>query len=126
MPGARRVIEFADGRAESIGESRSRVAIMLAGLPAPQPQWEVRDDNGMLLGRSDFGWPEHGVLGEFDRRTKYGRLLGAGEEPGDAVLREKLREDAMRAERWGMVRWTWPELDDFGPVAERWHRARPA
>lgn len=32
---ARRVAAFADGRSESVGESRSRVAVHRAGLPAP-------------------------------------------------------------------------------------------
>jgi len=40
-PAARRAIGFADDRAESVGETRSRVAIARAGLPAPVPQWEV-------------------------------------------------------------------------------------
>jgi hypothetical protein len=38
VPDARRVVAFADARAESVGESRSRVAIALAGLPPPQLQ----------------------------------------------------------------------------------------
>ena len=31
---------------QSVGESRSRVAIMRAGLPRPVLQWEVRDGSG--------------------------------------------------------------------------------
>ena len=38
---ARRVVAFADGRAESPGETRSRVAIRRAGLPAPVLQHPV-------------------------------------------------------------------------------------
>ena len=38
VPDARRVVAFADARSESVGESRSRVAIALAGLPPPQLQ----------------------------------------------------------------------------------------
>lgn len=38
---ARRVVGFADGRSESAGESRSRVALARAGLPVPVLQWDV-------------------------------------------------------------------------------------
>jgi hypothetical protein len=40
-PAARRAVAFADGRAESVGESRSRVALRRAGIPSPVCQWEV-------------------------------------------------------------------------------------
>jgi hypothetical protein len=57
-PAARRVVAFADGRADSVGESRSRVAIAAAGLPTPVLQWEVRaEGTGGFVGRVDFGWP---------------------------------------------------------------------
>jgi hypothetical protein len=116
-PAARRVVAFADARSESVGESRSRAAIAGAGLPAPVLQWEVRAGDGRRLGRTDFGWPDRGVVGEFDGRAKYGRLLRPGQEPGDAVFAEKRREDALRAVGLRVVRWTWADLDDFDPVA---------
>lgn len=122
-PGARRTIWFADARSESVGESRSRVAIAAAGLPVPVPQWEVTDVGGWVLGRSDFGWPEHGVVGEFDGRIKYGRLLRPGESAADAVYREKRREDALRERVRTVVRWGWDDLDDFRPTARRIRRA---
>jgi hypothetical protein len=50
------------------------------------------------------------VVGEFDGRVKYGRLLRPGQGPGDAVFEEKRREDAIRDEGWGVVRWTWGDL----------------
>ncbi|GAA4698289.1 hypothetical protein GCM10023215_40850 [Pseudonocardia yuanmonensis] len=63
------------------------------------------------------------MVGEFDGRVKYGRLLPPGQEPGDAVFAEKIREDAIRAAGWTVLRWTWGELRDFGPVAARLRRA---
>ncbi len=119
---ARRVLAFADGRSESVGESRSRVALWRSGLPTPVPQWEVRSTNGTFVGRADFGWPELHTVGEFDGRVKYGRLLRPGQQPGDAVFEEKLREDALRGERLSVVRWTWKDLDRFDPVAARLRR----
>jgi hypothetical protein len=74
------------------------------------------------LVRADFGWPARRCVGEFDGRAKYGRLLRAGETPADAVFREKVREDAIRAQDLGVARWTWDELADFAPVAERIRR----
>lgn len=121
--GARRVLAFADGGARSPGESRSRVAMWLAGLPAPVLQFEVRSDGGRRLGFVDFGWPESGTVGEFDGRVKYGSLVPAGQRPEDVLLAEKLREDAIRATGLGMIRWTWPDLDHFVPVVDRLRRS---
>ena len=119
-PAARRAVAFADPGAESVGESRSRVAIMRAGLPRPVLQWEVPDRSGHLIGRTDFGWPALGAVGEFDGEVKYGRLLRPGQSPGDVVFTEKVREDRIRATELGMARWVWHELGPaFGPVAAR-------
>lgn len=121
-PRAVRVVAFADGRAESPGESRSRVAIQRAGLPAPVPQWEVRAGDGRLIGRVDFGWPQLRTVGEFDGRVKYGRLLRPGRTSGDAVFAEKVREDELRAERLWVARWIWDDLDRFERIAARLER----
>jgi len=66
---ARLVLDFADGRSMSVGESLSRVQMFRLNLPRPDLQVEVRDDEG-LVGFCDFGWGE--VMGEFDGRRKYG------------------------------------------------------
>jgi hypothetical protein len=109
-------VRLADGRAESVGESRSRYLCYTQGLPMPELQFEVRDPAGVLLGTTDLAWPEHRLLGEFDGKVKYGRLLREGEEPGDAVFREKLREDALRETTgWAMVRLVWADL--YRPAA---------
>ena len=114
---ARRVVAFADGRAESPGETRSRVAIRRAGLPAPVPQYRA---SGF---RCDFGWEEHGTVAEFDGRIKYGRCLRPGQDPGDAVFQEKVREDALRDRGLQVVRWIWADLSSFGSTAARLRRA---
>jgi hypothetical protein len=119
LPAARRAIAFAAGGSGSVGESRSRVAIAKAGLPAPLLQWEVRRSDGAFVGRVDFGWPRQRTVGEFDGRVKYGKLLLPGQDPADVVYQEKLREDALRAEDLAVVRWTWSDLTHFAPVAAR-------
>ena len=51
------------------------------------------------------------MLGEFDGKVKYGRYLRPDESPGDAVFREKQREDAIReATGWSMIRLVWADL----------------
>jgi hypothetical protein len=121
--GARRVVAFLDGRSESVGESRSRVMFRALGLPAFESQGNVYLDGGRFLGRVDFFDEEHGVLGEFDGRVKYGRLLNPGQEPGDAVFKEKQREDTMRDPGFHMARWIWDEID-VPATGDRLRRAR--
>ncbi len=120
---ARQVIAFADGRSESVGESRSRVAIHRAGLPPPDLQVKIFSATGTLVGRTDFGWEDRRTLGEFDGRIKYGRLARPGQSAGDVAFEEKCREDRIRDEGWRVVRWTWGELDAAGTATERIRRA---
>lgn len=67
-----RALGFADARAETPGESLSRVVIHELGFPPPELQAEVTDRNG-LIGVSDFEWPLLRLLGEFDGLIKYTR-----------------------------------------------------
>lgn len=127
LPAARRALAFADPRSLNPGESRSRVAIARAGLPAPVPQWEVRTRSGLFVGEVDFGWPWLRTVGEFDGRLKYGRGLRPGQDPTEVLYAEKVREDALRAEDLGVVRWGWTDLTRFAPVAQRLReRFRPS
>jgi hypothetical protein len=114
------VLRLADRRAESVGESRARYLYWSQGLPRPEVQFHVFDRSGRLVGISDLAWPARRMLFEFDGRVKYGRLLGPGEEPGDAVFKEKLREDALRRETgWAMERATWSDLSRPVETARR-------
>lgn len=89
-------VRMADERSDSIGESRGKWMFRTFGLPAPISQYAVRHPDGELAGVCDWGWPDHGVLGEFDGRIKYGRLLRPGQDPSDVVFAEKRREDVIR------------------------------
>jgi len=119
VPRARRAVEFADPRAVNVGESRSRVAMSRFGVAPPVLQWDVVGPGGVVLGTTGFGWPEHGIAGEFDGPVRHGRLLRAGQGRADAIVAEKRREDRMRTALRGFVRWVWAELDAFGDVARR-------
>lgn len=122
------VLRLTDGRAASPGESRSRYMFWSQNLPAPELQFHVYDDRGDLAGITDFAWPAHGVLGEFDGRVKYGRHLTPGKEPGDVVFEEKRREDRLReVTGFTMVRIVWSELSTPAATAARFarHLRRP-
>ncbi|MDN5762872.1 MAG: type IV toxin-antitoxin system AbiEi family antitoxin domain-containing protein [Microlunatus sp.] len=121
VPRARQAIAMLDGRSESVGESRSRVVLIQAGVPTPQLQYEVYDAVGRFLARTDFAWPEARTLGEFDGRIKYSGQLGEAGE--DILFAEKRREDRLRSEGWEMVRWVWSDLKQPAALIRNLERA---
>jgi hypothetical protein len=90
VPRLREILGLVDGRAESPMETRLRLLLHDAGLPAPQPQFEIRDGEGRLIGRVDLGWPAARLAVEYEgdhhrdrvqfRRdiSRYGALHDAG------------------------------------------------
>lgn len=102
----RQVARLADGRSESPGETRTRLALLRAGL-YPTPQVWIPTDRGRK--RVDLALEDVGVAVEFDGREKYD-----GVEGRDALVREKEREDALRAAGWGVVRVLWKDLAPAG------------
>ena len=76
-PRARLATELADGRAES-PETTVRLAARHSSLPLMELQFDVYDEAGRLVGRADGGYPELGVMWEYDGRGKYGELLPPG------------------------------------------------
>jgi hypothetical protein len=120
MRGVQVLVRMADAGGQSVGESRTRYLCFAHSLPAPVLQYPVRDRSGRLLGISDLAWPEHRLLGEFDGQVKYERHLRPGEQPGDAVFREKRREDAMcELLGWRMIRIVWADLSRPAETAAR-------
>jgi predicted transcriptional regulator of viral defense system len=102
-----RVLDFATPLAESPGESLSRVVIHELGFPAPSLQVPFSDRKG-IIGRVDFAWPEFSLVGEFDGLIKYTRgMARPGENVEKIVVREKVREDRIRALGERMTRWLW-------------------
>lgn len=105
---------------DSVGETLARHLMWGQHVPAPVLQFEVRDAFGNLVATTDFAWPEYGLLGEFDGKAKYGRLLKPGESPEDALFREKKREDRIRElTGWLMIRFVWSDLYQPRRTAER-------
>lgn len=111
---ARLAHRMADGRIETVGESRTFFLCWEFHLPRPEPQYAVYDEQGRLVARTDFAWLEHRHVCEFDGKVKYLRYLRPGESVSDAVLREKHREDRVREQRLGVSRVVW--IDLYGPT----------
>jgi hypothetical protein len=102
----RRVAEFATPSSDSVRESQSRCLIHLAGFPPPELQHEWRDQYG-LIGFSDFWWPMHGLVGEYDGRVKYVKPeYMKGMTQSEVIDAEKRREDRIRALGPRFARWT--------------------
>ncbi|WP_300345410.1 hypothetical protein [Nesterenkonia sp.] len=114
---------FADPRAESPGESRSRVLIAQLGFACPRLQEPIPLGRSRTV-RVDFYWPEAAVVGEFDGRMKYlrsGELSGLSVE--EVVYQEKLREDGLRERGLRVARWGWDELAKPERLAAKLRRA---
>ncbi len=108
------VLQFLDGRSESIGESLSRIRMREYGLPVPDLQRELVIFDGRRV-RVDFYWEDLGVVGEFDDNEKY-------TGPRD-LINEKRREDGLRDLGLEVVRWDPEELETFEVVVRRFERA---
>jgi hypothetical protein len=105
------VVRLADGRLESVGEDRFSYVAYSQGLPRPQPQVEVFDEQGTSVARVDFAWPELGVFLEFDGREKYERFRRDGETLDEFLLREKRRQELVcLLTGWTCLRIGWSDL----------------
>lgn len=98
---ARLVVELADARIESAGESRARWVMRSCGLPEPVPQVLIRTGFGFAA-RVDFLFADQRTIIEFDGMFKY-------QGPED-VQEEKVREDRLRSMGYEVVRLTWDDL----------------
>lgn len=109
------VAGHADGRRESPMESWSWARFLEWRLPLPEPQWTALDGAGRFLARTDFWWASHRLVGECDGLVKY--------RSRDDLVREKRREDRLRAEGFAVVRWGARELRLGWPLRDALLRA---
>ncbi|GAA1124460.1 hypothetical protein GCM10009670_14760 [Citricoccus alkalitolerans] len=123
--------DFADGLAESPGESLSRALIHESGFVVPDLQRRLYDGEGRLLARVDFWWEEIRLAGEFDGFVKYTAALAStkatGAEGQHALVQEKLREDGIRRAGNNLARWVWADLMDsrrLSTLLEEFHVPR--
>lgn len=102
-PRGRQLLESVDESSESPGESVMR--LVLGGLGHEvRTQVVIHTPDGEFVGRVDAlvdGW----IVMEFDGLTKY-----AGASGHQELVREKRREDALRALGYVVVRVTWADL----------------
>ena len=92
-----------DPASESPGESLQR--LVLGGLGyTVRTQVVIRDAGGAFVGRVD-ALIDGIVIAEFDGAVKY-----AGAQGRDELIREKRREDALRALGYVVMRVTWADL----------------
>ncbi len=90
----RQLAAIADPRAESSGESWTRLEIIDAGLPAPEPQYSIRV-GGIELYRLDLAYPHAKVCIEYDGREFH---------EGDlAKKHDEERREWLRAHGWTVI-----------------------
>ena len=105
----RELVPLADPRAESAGESVSRLRLIDAGLPVPQLQWEIRTPFGIVRFRLDMAYPDIKLAIEYD-----GWEFHSSEE---ARARDRHRRQTLRQEGWTFVILTRDDLYGDSPTA---------
>jgi hypothetical protein len=88
------VIAAADPRAESPRESMLRWLLLDGDLPAPVPQYVVRDRRGGFVGRLDLAWPDARIAVEYDGDHHRERLQHS---------RDLRRHNDLRALGWTVI-----------------------
>lgn len=108
---ARRVLSFADGRAQLPGESVSRLQLHRIGFRGVGVQTPVILPDGSLC-VIDFDLEEAGAFGELDGRGKYlDEEMRAGRSAEEVLLAEKRREDEIRGVTGRrIVRWSTEDI----------------
>ena len=98
---AREVTAFSDARTESVLESLGRAVFHQFGLPPPDLQVWVGDDDE-IIGRVDFLWRRYRTIGEADGAVKY--------QTPDRARAQLERDARLRAAGYEVVHFTWPAI----------------
>lgn len=108
---ARKSLGLVDGKSESVAETRSRLTFADFGLPEPELQVDIYDEDGNWVARVDFLWREFGLIGECDGFGKY--FDGADmAETRRRLAREKDRDAALVALGYRVFHWRWNDLEN--------------
>lgn len=110
---AAKLIGLLDRRAESAGETRTRLLLARLGIEPPEIQFCIKTALGTY--RADYAWPRIRLILEFDGRAKYFDYRPTPE----ALLLERRRESALIELGWRVIRLTWADLDRPDVVAAR-------
>lgn len=101
IPGARRcrrlehVLALANPLAESPMETRLRLLLVLAGLPAPVVQHRILDEYGFVLARVDLAYPDVRLAIEYDGSSHFSAERGRRDRARDNLV-AKLGWETMR------------------------------
>ncbi len=76
-------------------ETRTRMVLVLAGLPRPEVQLDVFDDSGIHRGRLDMGYRKSRTGIEYD-----------GERHRDSWEADIRRQNGLREVGWTLLRYT--------------------
>jgi hypothetical protein len=89
-----------DPRSESPLETAIRLVLHDAGLPAPEPQYEVRTRDGHVVARIDLAWPAMRLALEADGKEPHGMPR--------PVYTDRWRTNALVG--WRVIRFTWYDV----------------
>lgn len=92
---ARRALRYVRRKVDSPMESRLRMLLVLAGIPEPEVNREIRNVDGEVLRRFDLCWPGVKVIVEYDGRFHIER-----EENWE---RDLDRREAIEEDQWRML-----------------------
>jgi Protein of unknown function (DUF559) len=90
----RELVALADGRAESPGESWTRLTLIDEGLPVPELQWSV-SWHGRELFRLDLAYVKHKVCVEYDGQEFHDSL--------EAQAHDDARREWLRSRGWIVI-----------------------
>jgi hypothetical protein len=95
----RRVADLAEPKAESPMETRLRMLLVLAGLPRPEVQVSLHDDEGHHLGRPDLLYRVQSLAIEYD-----------GGNHRDRLLEDDRRQNALVGAGFRLLRFTYSDV----------------
>ncbi len=103
---ARAIVPLVDHRSESTGESFTRWPIAEAGLPLPESQYWVLDDDGRPIMRLDLAYPDAKICVEYDGEEFHTRP--------EHRVRDRERRRWLREHGWYVIVLT---KESFTPAA---------
>ena len=113
MKRLRRAVRLSNPRSESPMETRLRLELIMARLPPPSVQADLRDRTGNFIGRADLYYPDRRLVIEYDGENHKNRLA--------ADLR---RQNALVNAGYHLLRFTGADLRTPGSVVTQVRRAR--
>ncbi len=109
----RQAVSLTSPLAESPMETRLRLELIAAGLPAPSVQVELHDTSGYFVGRADLYYPDVRLVIEFD-----------GQNHKDRLVADARRQNALVNAGYHVLRFTAADLRNRGSIGAEVSRAR--